>query len=107
MGLRLGKDLRFDGFDMAFAAPLIPLLLLLAALAPFGLGVVLAEASGFPQDVLRTEEEVEQLIQAERQAAQQQQMAEMAKTGSEAARNMNAPIEEGSPLEAVTGHLVA
>jgi len=67
----------------------------------------LAEASGFPQDVLRTEEEVEQLIQAERQAAQQQQMAEMAKTGSEAARNMNAPIEEGSPLEAVTGHLVA
>ena len=48
MGLRLGKDLRFHGFDMARAAPLIPLLLLLASLAPFGLGVLLAEASGFP-----------------------------------------------------------
>jgi 1,4-dihydroxy-2-naphthoate octaprenyltransferase len=33
---------------MALAAALFPLLLLIAALAPFGLGVLLARASGFP-----------------------------------------------------------
>jgi 1,4-dihydroxy-2-naphthoate octaprenyltransferase len=33
---------------MAHAAALVPILLLIAALAPFGLGVLLASASGFP-----------------------------------------------------------
>jgi len=35
---------------MAHAAALFPLLLLITALAPFGLGVLLADASGFPAD---------------------------------------------------------
>jgi hypothetical protein len=51
--LRLGlapgkKPLVRPGSFMALAAALFPFLLLIAALAPFGLGVLLASASGFP-----------------------------------------------------------
>ena len=50
-GLRQRKSL-LSGlvFFMARAAALFPLLLLIAVLAPFGLGVLLASASGFPAE---------------------------------------------------------
>jgi len=58
-----------------------------------------AEAAGIPQDMLRDEDAVAQLIQAEQQQAQLAQAAQMAQQGAQAARNINEPVAEGSPLE--------
>jgi len=61
------------------------------------------EAGNFPQSELVPQDEYEQIIEAMRQRAMQQELAEQAPKMAQAAKNLQGKTEEGSPLKAMAG----
>jgi hypothetical protein len=60
------------------------------------------ENSSFPQKLILTDEEVAEIQEARAKQQQAQQMMEMAGAAADTAQKLSKPIEEGSPLEAMT-----
>ena len=61
------------------------------------------EATAFPQNLIRSDEEVAEMIAAEQEAAQQQQMMEQAGAMADAVPKLSKAVEPNSPIEALAG----
>ena len=61
------------------------------------------EATAFPQHLIRSDEEVAEMIQAEQEAAAQQQAMEQAGAIADAVPKLSKSVEPNSPIEALAG----
>ena len=63
---------------------------------------MILESANFPQQLIRTDDEVAEIRQRRAQELQQQKMLEMAGAAAEAVPKLGKAAEPGSPLEAIT-----
>ncbi|MCP4537794.1 MAG: hypothetical protein GY832_11675 [Chloroflexi bacterium] len=63
------------------------------------------ESAAFPQHLIRSDEEVDEMIQAEQEQMQQQQMMEQVGAMADAIPKLSKPVEENSPMEAMAGEV--
>ena len=67
------------------------------------LGEYVLDATDFPQEIMNSQAEIDEIRKARQEAIERQQQIEMAGQAADAVPKLQKKTEEGSPLEAITG----